>query len=207
MVQERRDRKDFSAYYNDQLNTILFRWVDWRKKVMLKRLLKQEQLKHQAPLKILELGAGIGKILASLPQSYKKYIFDVNEFNLQKGKKKGLIPLVGDLDRGLPCKNESFDVVITIDAIEHFSYRHNSLEEMLRVLKPDGLMIHFTPPYDSVTWVIAERVHNLLLNTVSDHVSPFTRESMKYFLSKGCKEIHIGWLNLGLTMYGYGWKL
>lgn len=44
----------------------------------------------------------------------------------------------------LPFNNNEFDVVISVDLLEHVKDHHKAVKEMSRVLKPDGLIIiHF----------------------------------------------------------------
>lgn len=52
------------------------------------------------------------------------------------------------LDRGLPFRDESFDVIIAKDILEHLSDTVQALTELHRVLKPGGVLlistVHFT---------------------------------------------------------------
>lgn len=209
LMSKEKKRKDFYTYYKKSINKILFRWIDLRKIMVLKRILKKEQEQHRKlvytkhvskQLSILEIGAGTGTIMSLFSQDHAIYAIDRNEKLLAISKRKGLIPIEATMDTFLPFKKETFDIVVSIDAIEHFSYRHHSIEEIARVLKKDGLCIHFTPPYDSISWVLAEKIHNLFLHTQSDHVSPFTKESMAYLLQKHFYDIKIKYLNMGMTM-------
>jgi ubiquinone/menaquinone biosynthesis C-methylase UbiE len=48
----------------------------------------------------------------------------------------------------LPFRDDSFDVVISTYALEHFVYPESSLAEMWRVCKPGGRVIVISPAYD-----------------------------------------------------------
>jgi len=50
-----------------------------------------------------------------------------------------------DAGRGLPFPNASFDVIMCIDAINHFPHRSKMLAEWTRLLKPGGRVL-FTDP-------------------------------------------------------------
>lgn len=50
-----------------------------------------------------------------------------------------------DLSEGLPYKDESFDIVICQEGIEHLQDQLNTLQEFARVLKPGGKLIITTP--------------------------------------------------------------
>jgi glycosyltransferase involved in cell wall biosynthesis/SAM-dependent methyltransferase len=63
----------------------------------------------------------------------------------------------GNAER-LPYKNDQFDWVYSAHCLEHLDYPENAIEEMIRVLKPDGTLILYLPYkywYDAVvnaTW-------------------------------------------------------
>src|SRR5579864_4755357 len=48
----------------------------------------------------------------------------------------------------LPFATGSFDVVLSTYSLEHFVFARQSLEEMWRVCRPDGLVILISPAYD-----------------------------------------------------------
>lgn len=58
----------------------------------------------------------------------------------QKRKGKGS-RVQADMSK-LPIKNESVDAVITVAALEHVNRPINVLKEIVRVLKPGGIVIH-----------------------------------------------------------------
>ena len=74
------------------------------------------------------------------------------------------------------------------------------------MLRPGGVLVVFTPPYDSISWVAAEKIHNRLTGRSSDHISPFTRESLTWAVSRRFRETRIGKANLGLSMYAVAKK-
>jgi hypothetical protein len=91
-----------------------------------------------------------------------------------------------------------------VDTIEHLEEPRRALARVLRVMKPSAVLVVFTPPYDSIAWVTAERAHRVLTRRFADHISPFTTESLAYLLGRHFQECRVGILNAGLTMYGMG---
>ena len=57
----------------------------------------------------------------------------------------GLRGVQGDACAALPFQDESFDVVISMEGIEHFENQTDFVRECCRVLKPGGVMILTTP--------------------------------------------------------------
>lgn len=68
-------------------------------------------------------------------------------------------PVVGD-GMHLPFTSHSFDLVITSEAIEHFSQPSRGLQEIARVLKPGGWLV-LTTPNRRWLWLVnlATRLH------------------------------------------------
>jgi SAM-dependent methyltransferase len=56
-----------------------------------------------------------------------------------------LIPACGRLDRGLPLDDNSIDIVLVSDTLEHVPRRRRALEEISRVLKPGGRFVTAQP--------------------------------------------------------------
>lgn len=92
----------------------------------------------------------------------------------------------------LPFKNASFDVVTSIEVIEHIHpyLAYKVLEEAKRVLKPSGRLILTTPNYRSL-WPLIE----ILLEKMSpvkyhdQHISKFTPNSLIKFVESAGFEI------------------
>lgn len=94
--------------------------------------------------KILELGPCEGELMSKLKEKGNKVVgLDIypNKILLEKGfdiKK-------WDLNKGLPFKDSSFDVVIGLMVIEHLFNPYEMMKEIRRVLKPNGYAIIALP--------------------------------------------------------------
>lgn len=169
------DRVNFSKHYDiNRPQYRLFRWVDRKKRALLKKRYQNRELK------ILDLGCGSAAISSQLGGN-TVYGLDVNPSLLRLAEEKGVVVKEGAFER-MPFDDSFFDVVLSIDSIEHVASRERAINEIKRVLKKEGELVVFTPAYDSLTWLIGERFVNLITGNPSDHITPFTKESLSYYL-------------------------
>lgn len=187
-------RVNFDNYYKLKLNKFFFRWVDIKKI----RILKKELSKYDNIDIILDLGSGTGEIASKLKKNI--ICIDKNDNLLSLCRKKGLKAKKVDLDKKLPFKDSSISVVIMIDVIEHVRDPSKLLKEINRIVKKGGKIIIFTPSYDSIRWLLAEKIHHLFIRKASDHISPFTKESLTFLLEENFKQFKIKRINFNLTL-------
>lgn len=196
-------RESFAAYYDRPLYDALFRWIDLRKIAVIREALARLP---EAAL-VLDLGCGSGRVLARSRKPGSTAIAgDIDLSLLQRARARGATPLCIDFDADLPIQDSTLDGALIIDAIEHTESPHTVLGKLHRALKPGGVLVVFTPPYDSHAWIAAEKAHNLLTRRRSDHISPFTRESLSFAVGRLFPEFRVGRVNLGLSMYAVAVK-
>ncbi|MCC6696339.1 MAG: class I SAM-dependent methyltransferase [Candidatus Hydrogenedentes bacterium] len=196
-------RLSFGDYYSSPGGGRLFRWLDWAKVRKTASLVKAL---GNAP-RILDLGCGAaavsGRIARDFPQA-KILGADIDAKLLAAAKLRGLEVHQVDFDKPLPFDDASFDLIVMVDSIEHVRCRRDTMVQVMRLLKPEGTLLVFTPPYDTFTWWLGERLFRLMTRRPTDHVSPFTRESLDWLLGENFEEVRTGYLNFGLTMWGTG---
>lgn len=93
-------------------------------------------------VQILDAGCGTGK-LATLMNSFGDVkAFDFSDEAIFFAKKRGIAATRASVEK-IPYKDNSFDVVTSIDVIYHKAVIDDisALKEMLRVLKPEGILI------------------------------------------------------------------
>jgi len=115
---------------------------------VIKQISTVEDLKQKT---ILDLGGGVTPIQFILSGYVKEYInIDINpavnkqieQVNKESSLYNNIIVLNIDIGKKLPFENDSFDIVMSISAIEHVIAPLNvQVDEMLRVLKPGGKLI------------------------------------------------------------------
>lgn len=87
-------------------------------------------------LKLLEVGAQHGILKEFLPRNISYISLDMDEesdYDVDLNNEK------------MPFENESFDIVVCLETLEHVLYPYRVLEELKRVVKRNGLMILSMP--------------------------------------------------------------
>lgn len=67
--------------------------------------------------------------------------FDLIESRLKIAKDRGIKVIKGDLNKKLPFKNSSFNVILSNQVIEHLSDTDLFISEIYRILRPGGYII------------------------------------------------------------------
>lgn len=95
--------------------------------------------------KILEVGCGVGYFLRWLEKKYDVVGVDISSqaIKIAKNRTKASL-LVADAQK-LPFRNETFDVIVAFDVIEHLENPVKFFREAYRVLSRNGLLILSTP--------------------------------------------------------------
>ncbi|MBV9009819.1 MAG: methyltransferase domain-containing protein, partial [Verrucomicrobia bacterium] len=98
---------------------------------------------------VLDLACGEGFGSALLAQTAHQVLaVDISEPTIiaasDKYRRENLKFVVGSATK-LPIETASMDIVVSFETIEHVAQQHTMLEEIARVLKPDGVLIVSTP--------------------------------------------------------------
>lgn len=132
-----------SDYYQRSVETNLLQRMWHTRK--LKMVIKVMGGEKNMPKKILDVGCASGWFLSKLWEEYPKASYagvDVHKKAIDYGKKryKNLKLICADA-HSLPFPNESFDVVICTEVLEHVKNPEKVLREIKRVLTKDGIAI------------------------------------------------------------------
>lgn len=103
--------------------------------------------------KVLDVGCGEGIFLARVAKTYgadctgidisKRLIATAKSLRLRSGQAHQLRFRVADATQ-LPFKDNKFDYVLSFDVLEHIQNQGKVLFEMMRVLKPGGLLLLYS---------------------------------------------------------------
>ncbi len=108
-------------------------------------------------LHILDLGSGEGGTSALFAEQNSVISFDLSLLRLQR--QKSLTPIfdrVKGFSGHLPFRDESFDLIILQDVIEHIQDREQLVKELKRVLREKGLIFISTPNKYSFINILAD---------------------------------------------------
>jgi SAM-dependent methyltransferase len=97
--------------------------------------------------RVLDVGFGNGLVLQHLRDRYAERVgvdLALNRHALGL-RKEGIKVVKADVARGLPFKAASFDLVVSLDVIEHVFDPLSFLVELRRVLRPGGRLLLSTP--------------------------------------------------------------
>jgi len=160
---------------------------------IIKKLLNNKL--NKSNLKILDVGGGNGYLLWKL---YKEgIVLDISKQALKMVVEKGLIGVIFDIDNpsfSFPFKDNTFDIVISTEVIEHLLYPDHYAREILRILKLNGIFILSTPN----TAYIKNRIALLFGKAFYKrpwHIRFFTKEFLIEFLENKNKYFDIKYKN------------
>jgi SAM-dependent methyltransferase len=101
--------------------------------------------------RVLDVGAKWGGLASRLPAGVAYTGLDLSEENVRKAAAAGVDIRHADVTKALPVEDGAFDCVFSLELLEHLTAPLALLEELRRVLAPDGRAVVSVPsPY---SWV------------------------------------------------------
>lgn len=150
--------------------------------------------------RLLDLGCGYnGDLLTSL----KDYIREGGGIDLSVNPKSNLKQ--GRVDAQLPFADKSFDVVTALAIIEHVNDPEMMLSEILRVLKPSGMVLITTPSMaGKLPLELMAKLGIISREEISDHKRYYTRQSLILALKNaGFRSIRVNYFGIMyLNLFG-----
>ncbi len=109
--------------------------------------------------KILEVGCGNGLAACDLLSTGKEiYAVDIVDIRTDEVRQSPVRFEIGDVCDRLPYEDNSFDLVFSINSFEHFEQPANAFGEMIRLVRPNGILfLAFSPLYYSAWGLHAGR--------------------------------------------------
>lgn len=117
-------------------------WYRGRRRIVLDEL---AQLPTGPAMRVLDAGCGSGRLLDELRDYGHLTGLDLNPDSVEVARSRGHEDVVqGPVER-LPWDDETFDLVISLDMVEHTADDRVTLRELRRVTKPGGWFLMTVP--------------------------------------------------------------
>ena len=136
--------------------------------------------------KVLDLGGRDGTLTKHFIEKNHVTLADIDENALEYAKKTYKVETMKvDLNQSLPFKDNSFDVVVMAEVLEHLPYPNITLGEIKRVLKTNGKFIGNLPLAYHLKdrWQII-RGRRLVISGDPTHLQFLSYEDVKKLMSK-----------------------
>lgn len=160
-------------------------WWFKAKRSILQLVLETHHLDHQQ-LQALDVGCGTGAILELLQTNgYQARGIDMSEEALRFCREKNLVVSYG-LINNLPFTDNTFDIVVAADVLEHVEEDGQALTEIKRILKPGGFLIATVPAHPFLF-----SYHDVALH----HVRRYTRSQFQTVLQSNFSVARLAWIH------------
>lgn len=121
-------------------------WWFVARRRMVRSLVQRYAAKSEG-LKILDAGCGTGGTLSALEGLGELWGCDISADALELCGTRGLTQLRECGVEQLDFEDESFDVVVSCDVLEHVAEHETAMAEMARVLRPGGVCVLTVPAH------------------------------------------------------------
>ncbi len=136
--------------------------------------------------KVLDLGGRDGTLTKHFIKKNNVTLADIDQNALEYAKKNYKVETMKvDLNQSLPFKDNSFDVVVMAEVLEHLPYPNITLSEIKRVLKTNGKFIGNLPLAYHLKdrWQII-RGRRLVISSDPTHLQFLSYEDAQKLMSK-----------------------
>lgn len=124
---------------------------------------------------VLDIGCWDGSLLNSLPCGWNLYGVEPNVKAADEAMRKG-ITVYRNFIHGVPLESGFFDIVFMLNILEHLSYPLDTIKQVSRCLKTDGILIVVTGNSDS----FAAKIYKggWYYFSYNEHISFFSPDSI-----------------------------
>jgi len=122
-------------------------WWYKGRRALVSKWVRRAFLERGRPLKILDIACATGMSFRFLSQYGDVRGIDISRETIRLCKTRGIDRIVQCDAMKLPFRDGSFDVVLALDALEHFPDDELAIREIRRVSRPDALVLVTVPAY------------------------------------------------------------
>ena len=147
--------------------------------------------KSERPQRLLSIACSTGVIEEKMKNKLGIIVFgiDASQKSLKTARSRGIITKYADVSKPLPFQNSYFDFIFAGEIIEHIFNTSLFLEEIYRLLKPNGYLILTTPNLarfdDRLKFLFGKTPRQVapLHPYLYLHIRPFTFDLLKRVLN------------------------
>jgi len=164
---------------------------------LIDQLLKK--INFQGDAKLLDVGCAEGEATlkhANSANIIQKNIYglDINNDYIKLAQSKGIKVFKIDFEKDqLPFDNEFFELIIVDQVFEHLKNLSNLINEIDRVLAPNGYLIISTPNLAALhnRFLLLIGKQPLCINIFSEHIRGFTKNALQQLVLNNCERTEI----------------
>ena len=134
-------------------------WYVGRRRIIASLMERITGALNKSNPKILDVGCGTGGNLKMLAAYGQAEGVDISQDAVDFCHERGLDSVKLGAAEQLPYEDNSFDVITSLDVIEHLDDDVEGLREIKRVLRPDGRVLLFVPAF-MFLWGVQDDVSN-----------------------------------------------
>ncbi len=129
----------------------------------------ERKFRECGPLRILDIASATGMAFRFLSAYGDVRGIDISEETIRLCKRRGIDRIIRGDATVLPFRDQSFDLILALDALEHFDDDLQAIEEICRVARPAALIL-ITVPAFMFLWSAHDEAYH--------HVRRYTRSEL-----------------------------
>ena len=171
-------------------------WAVGRRNLITKNI-KSIWKSSEQPV-ILDFGCGTGGMLDELKIIGVTYGCDTEDLAIEFCKQRGLENIKKLQGNRLPYNDNSFDIIVTMDVLEHIENDKNTINELNRILKNEGFIFVTVPAFMSLWTTRDVRLHHFRRYTKKELQNKIREAGFKI---KKCSYMHLFYFLPLLILY------
>ena len=158
-------------------------WYRGRRRVIREAL---RALALPPGIEILDAGCGSGRNMVELAAFGTVTGLELAEASVEAARARGVGEVIAGSVDEMPFDDDSFDLAVSLDVIEHLADEHLSLRELRRVVRHGGRLLVTVPAYQ---WLWSDH------DVVNHHYRRYTRASLEQAAADS------GWETVSMTHF------